>query len=86
MSSLKFRYCGSFTKLVGFSLPEWPEVALELKGNGLTHVVIASDHDEYSGLSQKTKNALLSNFLRTEQVECPDNPLDVWTCIQRGRF
>lgn len=86
MSALKLRYCGSFVKLDGFSLPEWPEVALELRDKTLTHLVMVSDHNEYSSLSQKTKNALLSNFLRTEHVECPDDPLDAWTCIPRGKF
>ena len=87
MSELTVRYSGFYGKILGFSLPNWPEAALEISPpTGGTHLLVVSNHESYMDLRQPARNAVIADALRKEGVVCPDDVMDKWPYLFRGNF
>jgi hypothetical protein len=83
---LSIRYCGSFGKIESFSTPEWPELAVELNSGTCYHLIVVSDHEQWSDMNKAFRNASIAEALRKDGVECPDDVLDIWPHVSRGNF
>lgn len=87
MHKLEIRYSGFYGKIIGFSLPDWPEATMEINPpTGGTHLLVISNHSEYLDLSQPARNAIVADTLRKASVTCPDNVVDIWPHLERGNF
>jgi hypothetical protein len=87
MSELTIRYSGFYGKIIGFSMPDWPEAVLEISPpTGGTHLMVISDHSAYMDLRVPARNAVIVAALRKEGIACPDDILDKWPYLFRGNF
>lgn len=87
MHNLEIRYSGFYNKLLGFSLPDWPEATLEISPpTGGMHLLIIGNHPDYLDLTSKERNVIVATALRKEGVACPDDVVDKWPHLFRGNF